>query len=102
MFRITLTVNDKYHVGDSENLSSLIQKQLSLKPRTFSHPLVPFLQYTQNFKPFEKNKMIAIATLFRKLQNVKDLVRPLFKNHRFRNSFDNQHVKGSQTLVKFA
>ena len=99
MFRITLTVNDKYHVGDSENLSSLIQKQLSLKPRTFSHPLVPFLQYTQNFKPFEKNKMIAIATLFRKLQNVKDLVRPLSKNYRFRTPFDSQHVKGSPTLV---
>ena len=46
--------------------------------------------------------MIVIATLFRKLQTVKKLVRPLFKKHRFRNSFDNQHIKESQTLVKFA
>ena len=46
--------------------------------------------------------MIVIATLFRKLQTVKDWVRPLFKNHRFRNSFDNQDFKESQTLVKSA
>ena len=47
-----------------------------------------------------KKKMIVIATLFRKLQTVKDLVRPLFKKHRFRKSFDNQHVKASEKLVK--
>ena len=46
--------------------------------------------------------MIVIAILFRKLKNVKDLVRPLFKKHRFRNSFHNQHFKESQTLVKSA
>ena len=44
--------------------------------------------------------MIVIATLFRKLQTVKDLVRPLSKKHRFRAPFDSQHVKGSHTLVK--
>ena len=74
--------------------------QLSLKPKTFSHPLVPFMEYTRNFKPFEKKKMIAIATLFRKLQNVKDLVRPLSKKHRSRTPFDSQHVKDFQTLAK--
>ena len=46
--------------------------------------------------------MIIIGTLFRKLQNVKDLVTPLSKKHRFRTSFDSQHVKGSETVVKFA
>ena len=49
-----------------------------------------------------KKKMIVIATLFRKFQTVKDLVRPLFKKHHFRNSFDNQHVKESQSLAKYA
>ena len=44
--------------------------------------------------------MILIATLFGKLDTVKELVRPLFKKHRFRNPFDSQHIKGSQTLVK--
>ena len=79
MFPITLTANGKYPLQDCENLSSPIEMQLSLKPKTFSHPLVPFMEYTRNFKPFEKKKMIAIATLFRKLQNVKDLIRPLVK-----------------------
>ena len=47
-----------------------------------------------------KKKMIVIATLFRKSQTVKDLVRPLSKKHCFRTLLDSQHVKGSQTLVK--
>ena len=44
--------------------------------------------------------MIPIATLFRKLHTVKELVRPLFKKHYLRQYFDSQHIKGSQTLVK--
>ena len=47
---------------------------------------------------FKKRKIVR-ANLFPKLQTVKDLVRPLSKKRRFRRSFDNQHVKGSQTLV---
>ena len=46
--------------------------------------------------------MIVIATLFPKLQTVKNVVRPLSKKHRSRTNFDSQHVKGSQTLVKSA
>ena len=42
--------------------------------------------------------MIVIATLFRKLQTVNDLVRPLSKKHRFRTLFDNEHVKESKLL----
>ena len=44
--------------------------------------------------------MILVATLFGKLDTVKELVRPLFKKHRLRNPFDSEHIKGSQTLVK--
>ena len=44
--------------------------------------------------------MIVIPTLFRKLQTVNDLVRPLSKKHHFRTPFNSEHVKGSQTLVK--
>ena len=43
-----------------------------------------------------------MALLLRKLQTVNDLSRHLLKKHRFRTSFDSQHVKGSQTLVKSA
>ena len=46
--------------------------------------------------------MIVKATLLRKLQAVKDLVRPLCKKQCFTTPFDSQHVKGPQTLVKTA
>ena len=58
------------------------------------------MECTSNLKDFEKKKMIVAATLLRKLQGVKDFVRPLSKKHRFRTPFDSQNVKGSQTLVK--
>ena len=56
MFHNTLTANDKYLVQDCENLSSRIQTQLSLKPKTFIHSFVPFLESTSNMKHFEKKK----------------------------------------------
>ena len=46
--------------------------------------------------------MIVIPTLFRKLQDEKNLVRPLSKKHSSRTPFSSQHVKESQTLVKSA
>ena len=46
--------------------------------------------------------MIVIAFLLRKLQAVKDFVRPLSKKQCFGTPFDSQHVKESQTLVKSA
>ena len=50
---------------------------------------------------FLKKKIVA-AIAFPKLQTVKDLVRQLSKNRCFRTSFDSQHVKRSQTIVKSA
>ena len=47
-----------------------------------------------------KKKLIVIADVFPKLQTVKDLLRPLIEKRHFRISFDSQHIKGSQTLVK--
>ena len=46
--------------------------------------------------------MIVIATLLRKLQAVKDLVRPLSKKQCFRTPFESEHVKQYQTLVQSA
>ena len=57
------------------------------------------MESTFNLNVFKK-KMIVIANVFPQLKTVKNLVRPLFKKRRFRTSFDSQHVKGSQTLVK--
>ena len=100
MFRKTLTANDRYPVPGCENLKSLIEMQLSFKPTRIADSFVQFPESTSNFKPFEK-KIIVIATLFRKLQTVKDLVRPLSRKHRFRAPFGSQHVNGSQTLEKY-
>ena len=49
-----------------------------------------------------KKKKIVIAYVFPKLQNVKDLVRPLPKKQCLRTSLESQHVKASETIVKSA
>ena len=56
MFRKTLTANDKYPVQDCENLSSPIQMNLSLNPKTFSNSFVHILESKSNFKHFEKKR----------------------------------------------
>ena len=45
---------------------------------------------------------IVIANVFPKLQKVKNLVRTLSKKRLFRASFESQHVKMSQTVMKAA
>ena len=54
VFVNTLTLDDKYHVQDSENLQVPFQRQFSEKGKTFSEVFVPFLEATSNFKSFEK------------------------------------------------
>ena len=49
-----------------------------------------------------KEKMVVIANVIPKLENVKDLVRRLNKKSRFRTTFDSQNVKQCPTLVKSA
>ena len=44
--------------------------------------------------------MTLIAYVFPTLRTAKDVVRRMSKKHRFGISFDSQHVKGSQTLLK--
>ena len=54
MFCNTLTANENDPVQECENLSSPIQMQFSLKPKTFSDFFISFLESTSNFKHFEK------------------------------------------------
>ena len=77
---------------------SLIQMQLSLKPKIFYDSFVSLLESTSNFKHFEKKKMIVIATLFRKLETVKDLVRPLLKNTDSEHPLTFKMLKGTKLL----
>ena len=46
--------------------------------------------------------MTLVAYVCPKLQTAKDLVRPMSKKCCFRTPFDNQLVKGSETLFKSA
>ena len=94
-----LTPGDIYPVRDCENLQFFIQMELSQNKKLFLHVLLHFWNLPQILNIFEK-KMILVANVFPKVLNVKDLVRPLSKKRRFRTSFDIQHVKGFQALVK--
>ena len=73
--------------------------EMILKIKNISWVFFPFKESTSNFKLFQKKK-IDIANVFPILRTVKDFVRPLTKKPHFRTSFDSQHVKGSQTIVK--
>ena len=57
------------------------------------------MECTSSFKNFEK-KMIVIVNVHSILQNVEYLVRPSSKKQHFILSYDSQHIKGSETLVK--
>ena len=60
-----------------------------------------FLDFQQVLNILKKN-MIVIANVLTILQTVKESVRPLSKKGRFRTSFDSQHFKTSEKLVKSA
>ena len=55
MFRNTFNANDKYPLWDFENILSLIQMELSLKPNIVSDFFVRFLESTSNVKHFGKD-----------------------------------------------
>ena len=50
----TLSVNDKYYLLNTANLTQQIQMELSEKRKTFSEFLFAFLKSILNFKHFPK------------------------------------------------
>ena len=60
LFVNTLTVDDKHYVLNRENLTQLIQMQLSKKEQTFSVTIFAFLKFILNFEHLPK-KMTIIA-----------------------------------------
>ena len=74
------------------------QMQLSKTQKTFS---LTFLKLRSNFENYENN-MNVIAYVLTKIRTLKDVVRPMSKKFRFRRSFNKQHGKRSQTLLKYA
>ena len=99
VFVNTLTVDHKYPAQDCENLSFNIQLILSKIQKTLSEFFVPVLEFSANFKHLQKRKVFMTNALLI-LQTVKVFVRLLSKKRRFRTSFESQHVKVSETLVK--
>ena len=74
--------------------------QLCLKQKIFQIWLIHISNLHQILNIFKKKKIIFIATLFRKLQNVKGKVRPLSEKHCFTTPFVSQQGKMCQTLPK--
>ena len=95
----TLTADWKYFVQDCVNLPVRIQMQLSKNQKLFLNFFSHFLNLHQILNILQPT-MITIATVFQKLQTVKNLLRSLSKKRRFRTRFNSQHVKASQILVK--
>ena len=96
-----LTANEKYPLRQYENLLTPVQMQLSLKLKSFWIFFFHFWKIISILNIYKK-KMIVIPTFCRKLQTLRNLVRPRSKKHRFKNPFYSQHVQGSQILVKCA
>ena len=70
----TLTVDEKYYLVYSGNLTQKIQMQLPNKEKTFSQFFSSFLKSKLRFEHFQK-KMTLIADIFPELQTPKDVVR---------------------------
>ena len=100
LFVNTWTADYKYALPDCENLPFPIQIQLSSKQKTFSRFFVPFMESPSNFERFQKKKKIVIANVFSKLATVEGLVTPLTIQRRLKTSFDSEHVKRLETVVK--
>ena len=54
LFRHILTPDDKYSLGNRENLPQQMQMELFKEPKTISQFFAAFLKSTLNFQHFEK------------------------------------------------
>ena len=74
LFVNTLTVDDKHYVLNRENLTQLIQMQLSKKEQTFSVTIFTFLKFILNFEHLPK-KMTIIAYVISGIPVPRNMVR---------------------------
>ena len=99
VFVNTWTADYNYHFPDCQNLQFSLKYNYLKNKKLFPSFLYHWWNLHQILNIFKK-KLVVRVNLFRELENVKDLVRPLTKKRCFRRSFDTQHVKGFLTLVK--
>ena len=99
LFPNTLSADGKYSLLNRDNLTQPIQMQLSRKQKSFSDFFSAFLKSNWHFGCL-KEKMTLIGDVFLKLQPPKNVVRSTSKKSRLRGSFEKQHGKCAQTLLK--
>ena len=99
LFPNTLSADGKYSPFKRDNLTQPIQMQLSRKQKSFSDFFSAFLKSNWHFGCL-KEKMTLIGDVFPKLQPPKNVVRSTSKKSRLRGSFEKQHGKCVQTLLK--
>ena len=73
--------------------------QLSQKHNTFSQFFAAFLKFTLNFKYFGKKSNFRRFCIS-KIKDCEKVVRSMSKKSSFRGSFDKQHGKRAQALLK--
>ena len=76
------------------------ENPVSLKAKNIFSVFYSIHWVSIKFWTFSKKNKIVIANVFRKLATVQGLVTPLNIQHPLKPSFDSQHVKPFQTLVK--
>ena len=99
LFINTLSDDNKYSLFNRDNLTQPIQMQLSQKQKTFSDFLTGFLKSSLNFEHFLK-KDDPHCWCICNLRTGKNLVRWMTKKSPFKRSFEKQHGKSAQTLLK--
>ena len=99
LFVKTLNADLKYYLLITENLKKPIQMQLCQKQRFSAQFVAVFLKSRLNFQGFQQ-KVTLIANLFLKLPTPKNVFKQMSKNSRFRGTFNKQHGKGDQKMLK--
>ena len=73
-----MTAEDKYSLGNSENLREPIQMQLPKNLKTFRQHFAQYVQSASNFRHFEKMRSLT-EYVFSNLQTVKGTITQMFR-----------------------
>ena len=95
----TLAADEKYPFLKRDNLTIPIHMQLSHQQKIFSEFSPAFLKSSLNFISFETKdhpRRFSIS----EITNSKNVVKQMSKKFRFRGSFDKQHGKHAESLLK--
>ena len=97
----TLAADEKYPVLNRDNLTIPIQIQLSQKHKILCYYFTAFLKSRLNFEYFE-TKYDPHRFCILEIADIENVVREMSKMSRFRGTFDKQHGKPSEALLKSA